>query len=307
MYAVQAVAALGVLAVVAVAIWQVSAEGSRPDSTTLILLVLTVVLVAAVALPRTVVAAVNRINNLDILGVKIELQVNKAHRVVDSFPADDDEVPVPPRPRAEDPRAELSPVVKELKRKLRFVRDAVLDDPSSLAEHIVVAHLEYMQLFSKDEAELCHKVLSKALGDEIPHWNAPDRVAFLDDAWRFAYRFATRMFDSYARQALKRADWFIADFEQSRNHRADFLARYDGHWALIAARVAAPRKTVKPTAARLARPSEQIEGAQPLVVVPDHVDYLWSAIDRGPMPFADGRVKAVRLGYLIAHPDLLAG
>lgn len=306
-YAVQAVATVGILAVVAIAIWQFSADGSRPDSTTLVLLALVIFLLVAVALPKTVVAAVNRINNLDILGVKIELQVNKAHRIVDSFPADEDEVPVPSRPQAEDPRAELGLVAKELKRKLRFVRDAILDDPSSLAEPFVVAHLEYMQLFREDEAELCHKVLSRALGDEIPHWDASDRVAFLDDAWRFAWRFATRMFNRYARQALKREGWLVADFEQSRKHRADFLVRHEGHWAVVAARVAAPRKTVRSTAARLARSNEPIEDAQRIVVVPDRVRHLWGPLDKGPMPLADGRVIAARLTYLIENPELLAG
>lgn len=304
MFFVCVVASIGLAGVVAIAAWQISQEGSKPDSMTLILLALAVFLFAALFFPRTVVAAVNRINNLDILGVKIELQVEKARSVVDRLPTSDDEVQVPPRPQAPTVRGEVALVAAEQKRKLRFFRDAVLNDDPSLEESFVAAHVEYLQLFEENEAEICRRILSPDLGHDLSRWDGSDRTAFLDDAWSFAWRFATRMFDRYVRRELGEAGWFVADFEQSRKHRADFLVRKNGHWGLVAARVAAPRKTAENTAERLSTAVCPVD-VRRLVIVPDYVDHLWSELKTGPKELAAGTVLAVRLQQLIDEPSIL--
>ena len=304
LHLMRAVAGLALLAVFAIALWQAEADDAKPDSTTLILLFFALLLGVTVVLPGAALAAVNRISNVDVLGVKIEFQVREASMVVDNLPKDNDDVKIPPRPQAEDIEDELTLVRNELKRKLRFTREAVLGDPRSLPETNVAAHLQYLNLLKGDEAELCQKLLGKELSANLPTWDAIDRSKFLDAAWSYSWRFATQIFDLYARHMLKKAGWFVADFEQSRKHRADFLACWEGNWARVSARVAAPRRTVESTARRMSRSDRPLD-AQLAIVVPDYVDHLWEDFKDGPKDFVDGKVRVLRIRLLLAEPRML--
>lgn len=305
MYWTRAIAGIALLAVIAVGLWQATAKDAKPDSTTLILLFFAILLVVAFTLPSVALAAVNRISNLDVLGVKIEFQVQEARNVAKDFRVEDsDEVAVPPRPQAQEVNGEMELVANELKRKLRFTREAVLNDPRSLPETNVAAHLHYMKLLKQDEAELCQKLLGEELRKDLPTWDAAERSAFLDAAWRFSWRFATHIFDRYARRTMEDAGWFIADFEQSRKHRADFLACWDGNWARVSARVAAPRRTVESTAKRMSHSAGPLDAA-PAIIVPDHVEHLWDDFGDGPKSLAGGAVRVLRVRRLLAEPDIL--
>jgi hypothetical protein len=298
--AIRTTAGFALLALVGVVVWQVL-DGDGPDATTLGLLVLTIVSVVALLEPRPFAAGLSRIKSLDVLGVKVELEVERVRNIARRFPIEEDDVRIDePRPRRDTPAAEVDEVSEVLRARIRFVRDAVLDDPDALGEDVVVAHLEYLAILGRDEAHLCHEVMGD-LRVTIADWDASEREKFLDQGWTFAKRFASQMFDRYARRRLRDAGWFVADFAQGARHRADFLAMRDGEWALVAARVASSKKVIDTAIGRLGRADCPVPGARRIMVIPDHVD-LPTEIGEGDRTHAEQTVSMLRLRRLIERP-----
>jgi hypothetical protein len=214
----------------------------------------------------------------------------------------DDQVKVTERDRSGEPEEQVDKVAYELRRKLRFVRDAVLDDPHSLQEETMVARLESIGLLTRDEAHLSHLVLGD-LRDTIGEWDERNRDDFLDTAWQFARRLGTEAFDRLVRQQLAEAHWLVADFKQPPKRRPDFLIMRDDKWAVIAARVADPPTTIDDPIARLRKPDYGIPGAARVVAIPDpHTE-----LAEEPTLHADGAVLLVRLHHLLERPELVTG
>ncbi|HEX6651992.1 MAG TPA: GDSL-type esterase/lipase family protein [Thermoleophilaceae bacterium] len=311
--AVRMIAVLGLLTVGAVLVWQATAKDAKPDATTLALLLAALLLLIAACFPKRVFDTIGRIQQVELWGVTIALR--KASAIAGRFrppPVPDDDLKIPRRPFAAAPVDEVRVVADELRRKLRFVWTAVLDHPETTTppeeterpEERVVAELEDRSLLPKDEADLCY-LLMRHLENEIDAWDPPDRKSFLDNAWQFAYRFATGMFDRYARLRFRREGWFVTDVEQAKGHRPDFAVHKDGRTLAIAARVAAPSTSIDRTVHRLARTEPPVAGAPWVIVVPDHTKGLDRALDKDAQDRANGTVTVVRIGNLLATPGLL--
>jgi hypothetical protein len=160
-------------------------------------------------------------------------------------------------------------------------------------------------LLKADEGSLCGELLTGPdLVRRLDGIDRGQRREILDGMSKFANRFATLIFDREARARLTEGGWQVLDFVQGEGHRADFVAVRPGFSALVAARVAAPRKTAFGPRRRLADAEEFISGLKRVVVVPDHVDHLWTEMETGPMTLGKG-VYVTHLGRLISEPGLL--
>ena len=233
------VAGGAVVGALLILLWQILKKETPPNLTTLGLLIVVLLGVATLANPNSAIALVRHVTSVDLFGVRVDLEVERARRI-SRFADEEDRVPTPPRPRHPgDPKKEVDEVLAELRGKLRFIRGSVLGDPNSVPEPLVVARLEYLELLSADEARQSRELLDE-LPDQIVRWDELDRELFLDNAWRFAYRLATRIFDRYARQRFKNAGWFVGDFDQGAGHRADFLVTKGDDWARVS-RLVLPR------------------------------------------------------------------
>lgn len=302
--AVRTIAAITFVGVAGVTAWQ-AVVGAEPDATTLALLVLGSTSLTALAHPLPFVALVGRIRSLDVLGIKVELEVERVREIVEDFPALEDGVRVGERPRADTPAEEVDEIADTLRARLRFVRDAVLADPGTLPEEVVVARLEYERVLTPKEAQLCRRVLDE-LREVVDDWDERERGKLLDDLWRFSTRFATEMFDRWARLSLRRASWLVADFVQPPGRRKDFLAARDRTWLQVAARVAAPPSAFETAIARFADREPVIQEARRVLVVPDHVDHLPAELDHGRLEVAHGAIAVIRLGRLVDDPESVA-
>jgi hypothetical protein len=82
---VRTIATLGLLGVVAVLVWQVLEAGASPDATTLGLLVLAIVTATAILQPRPFVAVLGRVRSVDILGLKVDLELRRVDEIKQRF------------------------------------------------------------------------------------------------------------------------------------------------------------------------------------------------------------------------------
>jgi hypothetical protein len=242
---------------------------------------------------------------VEALGVTIARSVERAGRAepeVEEIPAEFDDldgVKTSARPVGRGPTEEVEAVAEVVRKRLRFVRDAVLRDPATIDERVMIVRLEALGLLTADEALTLGKLLGD-LHEKVEKWPSAERAKFLDSAWRFGTRLATTVFDRLVRQRLSGSGWFVADFEQPDNHRPDFLASYGGEWALLAARLGAPPSTVTTTSSRLARTELSANVPARAVVIPDRDKGAKEQLDGGP-------VVVIKLNHLIADPQLLFG
>lgn len=304
---VRLVSGVALLAAAGVIAWQ-AAEGSAPDATTLGALVVAIAALAAIIGPRAFVLGVRRVTQVDLLGVSVTLQLETARTTIAKFVVEEHGAPVPPRPAASDPRAALALVEEELRRKLRFCSEAVLGDPKGSDEELIVVDLGVQRLLDLDEVRLCLDLLDDLARIVVP-LDPHDQSTFLDQAWEFAVRFATRTFDRHARRSFDRAGWLVADIAQGPGHRPDFLVACGGRAAFIAARVAAPAEGLFRTRNRITRTrreaSSQLPDAPFVIVIPDHVDNVWAEVKLAPVSLGED-VMVVQLGHLLTDPDVVA-
>jgi hypothetical protein len=57
-----------------------------------------------------------------------------------------------------------------IKKRLRFVRDALLDDPEDIPEHVMAARLEALGLLTTDEAQTIGAILGD-MHEQIDEWS----------------------------------------------------------------------------------------------------------------------------------------
>jgi hypothetical protein len=254
------------------------------DGTTITLLLIGLFILLGLASPDVVRQILDRVENVELPGgVKVGLSaVARAERaqapllrIPDEVGSDDD-VRVSTRPDTGDARLDLEKVRERLQTRLRFLRDAVLDLPEDTDYPGIVAAVESEDLLTDDELGLVADILERA-ESEIDKWPASLQKEFLDAAWRFSVRFATLVFERYVRRRLKDAGWFLAEFDQARDHRPDFLSWRDGAWLQVAARVQ-PNKLAG-TRQRLSRSLAPF-GPTPVVVIPTERAADYTADDR---------------------------
>jgi hypothetical protein len=295
------IAGLVLVGAAAIVAWQLL-DKTGPDATTLGLLLMALISTVALAYPKGMKEATRHVTRLDAFGIKLELQVADARHAIRRFESEEDgtTVKIPEWPRST--RATIEMIGDKLRGRLRFTSGALLGERPGISEEFIVNRLGLEGLLKHDEASICLELLG---GWEAVHdLKRDEREELFADAWRFAVRFASRMFDRKARRRLAASGWQVADFEQPKGHRPDFLASRDGLMALVAARVAQPREGVFDTRDRLAKEPDLLPGIKRVVVVPDGMDYLWPQLADGPMSLGDG-VLIVGLERLATGPQLL--
>jgi hypothetical protein len=282
--------------------WQI-VDAASPDGTTVSALLAGAIAVLALAYPKAFLSLGDRISNVDAFGIRLELKEKEAQLTVGRLTYEDDGGNGDPPEWPSSNRKAMAEVSSLLRERLRFVAVALLGERSELPEECIVDLLPPNGLLTLQEVGLCKDLLGSDLQTRLGELDDEEREEFLDSAWAFADRFASRSFDRQVRRALVNGGWKVADFTQDKGHRRDFIAVQTGIRALVATRVAAPRRTVIKAANRLADISFPLPDLRRVVVVPDHVDHLWAEIDRGPMG-AHQRVLVMRIGQLIADPEL---
>ena len=274
----EVIAAIVAIVVLVVLILQLF-DVVQPNGTSIGLIVIFGLIGVALVSPEAVSDLADRIRTVKVGSVQVDMAaLKRAERTEARTPPSDDDVKVSPRPRGGTPAAELTEVREKLKERLRFVRDALLELPEDVGYLTVVSHLHDEGLLEADERELIHDIFG-GLEGEISDWAAPLRKEYLDATWRYAVRLGTTIFERIARRALEEAGWFIAGFEQSRDHRPDYLAFHGEECVQWAARVQ-PSK-LGGTRQRLSR--ETAEPADRAVVI----------IPNSRKPKADGKYESV--------------
>lgn len=229
--ATKAAAAVSLAGVIAVIVIQLD-EGS-PDTTTVVLVCLAIGLVFGLLAPRQAAVVAARATRVKVGLIEIGLTaVATAEQV--RPPGDEGDGIVVQRDGQGYPE-----VVEKLKEKLRFVhsitsvREEIEDERSY---YDIAYQLRTWHLLDDSEAQFVLDLLAKRdLG--LSAVSASAREEFLDASWTFAARFGNVTWDRFVRRELWNSGWTIADFRQSRGHRRDFLAFWQGHWVVMAARV----------------------------------------------------------------------
>jgi hypothetical protein len=301
-WSVRAVASLLLGCAVGLIAWQV-ADGASPDGTTVSALLAGAMAVLALTYPRAFLSLGDRISNVDAFGIRLELKEKEAQLTIGRLTYEGDGADGEPPEWPSSNRKAMAEVSDLLRRRLRFVAVALLGERSEIPEECIVDLLPPNGLLTLREAGLCRDLLGSDLQSRLGELDDEEREEFLDSAWSFANRFASRSFDRQVRRELVNGGWKVADFTQDKGHRRDFIAVQTGVRALVATRVASPRQTVLKAADRIADVSFPLPDLRRVVVVPDHVDQLWAEIDHGPMR-AHQRVLVMRIGQLIADPGL---
>ena len=282
--------------------WQII-DGANPDGTTVSALLAGAIAVFALAYPKALLSLGDRISNVDAFGIKLELQRKEAQLTVGqlTYEGDGADGTAPAWPSSN--RKAMTVVSGLLRKRLRFVAVALLGRRGEMVEECIVDLLPPEGLLTLPEAALCKDLLGRDLQTRLGELDDEERVEFLDSAWSFANRYASRSFDRQARRMLVEGGWKVADFTQDKGHRRDFIVVLPEIRALVASRVAAPRSSVFTAGRRLADVSFPLPDLRRMVVVPDHVDHLWTELDDRPMKVHE-RVLVMRIGQLIAEPRL---
>lgn len=298
---VRAIAVVLLLSAAALIAWQV-VDGAEPDGTTISALLAGALAIIALAYPRSFVSLGQRISNVDAFGIKLEFRVQEAELAIAQFENEEDGAAFDPPSWPASNRRAMELVETQLREKLRFTSVAVLESRAKISEEYIVDNPGRAGLLSFKETTLCRDLLG-GLYKRLDELDSDERDLFLDKAWEFASRFASRTFDRQAPRDPTDNGWKVADFTQVKGHRPDFIAVREGVRTLIAARVAAPREKLFTTGERLAQVDFPLPDLKRLIVVPNRVDHLWNQIDSGPMKVHE-RVLIIRIGQLIADSGL---
>jgi hypothetical protein len=303
----RAIAAVGLVVVVGLLALQVAYLDDKtgpihPDAMSLALIALALALLAAVLDPRAARRMLRSLESFEGFGLKIARRVEGAERAgslpdkAGEIDDDDDGVKTSERPKTGSLAGDVEKVAEVMGKRLRFARDALLPDPESLNEKVMVVRLRELGLVSQEEADLIEFVLGDD-HEELEELSEGEQTRLLDYAWRVGTRLATAVFDRQVRARLRAEGWFVADFEQKKGHRPDFLALKETTCALLAARVGAPHSTVDNTRKRLERTQLPPGVTGRAVVVPDR--------EQSPPERLEGEVLVLKLSTLAGDPKRL--
>ncbi len=286
-----AVALAGAIVLIVV---QLDSEKSSPDSTTLGLFVLAAALGFAALAPGRTIKGLRRVTRFKVGGIELGLaEIKRAERV--RPPQEDDGVRAEARPRSKGYEA----CVERLRSRLNWMRELLDLEARENDYEGIAEELRIRCLLTRDEETF---VVDLQRYDPVSDdWSTAVEEEFLDDTWAFATRFRALVWDRRVRQKLEEAKWFIADYEQKRGHRPDFLAYRDGCWALIAARIGSldsekPDDMDKP-ARRLWRQADGPAITTRAVIVPDLKQV--ELTDKLPQEVKDG-VRLITLKQFLA-------
>jgi hypothetical protein len=285
---------LALAGVCALIVVQLKESDSAVDGTTLGLVAIALALLVPIAAPRASKRWIGNISNLKVGGVEIALrEVELATRIDLRLGEVDDGVAVTPLPKTGKASERTLLLRRRVLERLRLCRDRFLSLPKETEEELVAAHLRVEGLLTADEAEMIRLVLGD-LPDEIDRWPVEASAEFLELSWEFVSRLGSTVFDRLARRELKGKGWALADFEQDRGHRPDFLAYRKGVWHLMTVRIPSnPEKTRK-------RLQEVVDGGFEDIPIKDEIDSTIVVIPDERTPPDDGRYAGVEVKRLAA-------
>lgn len=291
-------AAIGLAAVVALIVVQL--DQSSPDSTTLALVGVGIPLLFGLLAPGETGELLRRMTSFKVAGV-VEVGMDTVVRAELAKPPGDEGDGIVALRNGQDYKA----IVGELQKRIQFVH-AITDLKEEIeredAHELIVHTLAAERLLDTEKTRFALDLLSGR------DWGLPEvprraREEFLDAAWSFATRFHFGIWDRYVRSELTKRGWVIADFPQEPGHRKDFLACWDGRWALMTARVGGHSKPWRyPTSRqRLAKTKKKTKIEGWCIVIPggDRTATVVSKKGTG----TDSRVKILKLqGSLRENP-----
>ncbi len=249
------VIALAILAVV-IAIFGSLPHGLHPTGTTAILLAIGVLFFAILAWPEAAARLTGRLSRLQVGSLQLAFAgaaLERAQIVSRIIPVNDDEVSsVSERPKTGDGTLDLAAIREELDNALGWIRERMPRSPASTNNSWLSSlYVKLGRQSSNDDdllALLCAehllpgevarfiRQLWRISGEEIAGWPSDTRGDVLDSAWNLATHLKSKVFDQLVRRALQEADCVVADFEQRRGHRPDFLVYYRHSWYRMTAR-----------------------------------------------------------------------
>jgi hypothetical protein len=262
-----------VLAVLALKLGGFDNLDDNVDVTSVILIALAIVLGFAALAPEEAREVINRITSLKFGNFEIGLQAavrvervqSRVAELIEDVNGDDDVQASTPRPVGGSAAEEFDAVRAKLTERLRYIRDVILElKPDSNSIQVVDA-IAAERLLVPDESQVVRDLLGDAK-DEVDRLRGDVREKYLEGAWRFASRFGTLVFERRVRKEMVEKNWFLLDFNQTRNHRPDFLAYRDEKWLLVATRV--EPGLAEDTRKRLAAQTVPF-GAVPAIIHPD--------------------------------------
>jgi hypothetical protein len=259
-------------------------DNAMPNGTTVALVAIGLTLVFALIMPGVAGQLLKGVSKVKVAGVEISFaEKERAERIQRRLPRREDDVKLSPRPRTGVADVDVLRVEYIARKRLRFVRTALLELPPEFDYVDILANLHEGELIDTDEA----KLILDLLNEPVSVWPEGTREPFLDAAWPFALRLGALVWDRYVRKSLKKAGWRISEFDQKHNQRPDFLVFRNGQWIVAAARVARPWTSLCAARKRLAGdvPSE---ATRRVVIVPQltnfKVDNLFPEVEIVPLP-----------------------
>jgi hypothetical protein len=294
-------AAVSLLAVALLVYVQLRNQGGKADTTTLGLLLIGVVLMFVIAAPVQAARAAKRITRLKVGAVELGLEEIKLAERVRPVPSEEDEVEAI-RPLGCD----YARVVAKLEGRLRFVREVLELEKAVKDKHDYIGITMCLREDGLLDGEEKRFMIDLLDGPNVGFdaWDDAARNDFLDAAYAFAVRLGPKVWDRRVKQELTDCGWFIADFNQSKKHRADFLAFRGSRTALMTARVGGTGSGYVEKAAPRLMNFDRFEPIEArVIVIPDKrhgaakKEYEWS-------PDQPTGVRVLRLGDLKENPEL---
>lgn len=268
---------------------------SPPSSTTVLLYLIVAVAFLSTTQPDLIFGIVKRLQHIEAGGVQIAFQSQLAtESLTRSLGAgtslDDDDSSV----RDFDPslslHSDLRRIKRELNKRIRFVGVVVFEMPHNPNEEAVMRQIQDSNVLSAEEISVIAAIRTMNVGD-FSGLQTDERLDRLERIWRVANRFASSYWDAYVRDVLKRSGFGLFDFEQSNNHRRDFLVRTDDRKVIVAARVEVLESNDSPTVNRWGKELDDIRAgatgalavfseSERVILVPDHGDTARAAKKR---------------------------
>ena len=207
----------------------------HPNATTIALVLLAILLVIVLLYPHELKRFIERIGSLRVGSFEVGLTQAERARVVYHLPREDElKTKIPKLKRTGRVLDDLYVVRKSLVdrlwlgKELQFKADGAGD---------VLRQLRTIDLVNDDQARFAADLLLPELSD-LPSLPSDEQDLYANRGWDFANRLRPNVFDQAVRASFRVARWRLLDFEQSPEHRADFLANANATWLLVAPRIA---------------------------------------------------------------------
>jgi hypothetical protein len=241
--------------IVLIAVFGALPHGLHPTGTTAILLAIAILFFAILAWPEAAAKLTRRLSRLQVGSLQLAFAgaaLERAQIVSRIVPVNDEVSSVSERPKTGDGTLDLIAIREELDSALGWIRERMPRAPDSTSNSWLSSLYVRLGHQSSNDDDLLALLCAEHLlpgevarfisqlwrisGEEITGWPSDTRNEVLDSAWNLATHLKSKVFDQLVRRTLQEADCVVADFEQRRGHRPDFLVYYRQSWYRMTAR-----------------------------------------------------------------------